>query len=208
MLNREIKENPAIRNKRKKKNTKRLHYLQSSAFILMSTDACVVGSTATLGDVDPEGRSEGEAAVRGADVVCLQLLWTFKSGYVSVFFFFSFYPVQVVQFLQFNSYRGFPALLVRRPPISELHVRFIRPRGGSGLRHGDGIRAARWLVVLSGDLRAVTLSSNCPAGNAGGLPSLRSRQSFLGFKLRKGIFMISGIMGLVVDEVLLAEGSK
>lgn len=173
----------------------------------MSTDACVVGSTATLADVDPEGGSEGEAAVRGADVVCLQLLWTFESGYVSVFFSFflsctsrSVPPVQQLQ--------GFPALLVRRPPVSELHVRFIRPWGGSGLRHGDGIRAARWLVVLSGDLRAVTLSSNCPAGNAGGLPSLRSRQSFLGFKLRKGIFMISGIMGLVVDEILLAEGSK
>lgn len=106
MLNREIKENPAIRNKlekKKKNNTKRLHYLQSSAFILMSTDACVVGSTATLADVDPEGRSEGEAAVRGADVVCLQLLWTFESGYVSVVFFFVFFLILYKSFSSSSS---------------------------------------------------------------------------------------------------------
>lgn len=68
MLNREIKETPAIRNKKKKKNekktnTKRLHYLQKLSGYTDEHWCLRGGSIATLAlfaDVDPGGRSEGE----------------------------------------------------------------------------------------------------------------------------------------------------
>lgn len=168
-----------MKKKKKQKNTKCLRYLQSSAFILMSTDACVVvrqqcspvrrrGSRAPIW---------GRDAFRGADVVCLQLLWTFESvccrtvclwvTFQSLFFFFCTSRSGTLV----HQFQGFPAARV-----SSGHVcRFLSSASGAVLESfgptpGDGIWAARWLLCPLRDLRAPTWSGNCPAGNPDGLP--------------------------------------
>lgn len=182
--------------------TKKVYIIYKAQRLLMSTDACMV----VRYRLSPVCRRRADLSIscfrwRVCSVSATPLDFRMYACWaVCLRVMFQSFSVQFVQVLQFNSFRDFrqllrnPATSAKSRPSSALGVSPPHPwefRAWAGRWHLNSSwpfvlfrTFPAWMGCAAG--WAVTLSGNCPADNADGLPSLSSRQEFLRVQAQKG----------------------